>query len=377
MKKKINVFFIIVVLIIAIVPLVFANKKKAISLAENRPLAEFPMVFNENGDINKGIKSEFSSWLKDNIGFRDSMIKINTAVNYHLFDKVSINDHYLGKDKILNYATKDMIRDYQHKNLYTEADLNIIADSYSTIDTYLEKQGIQAYYVQCYDKHSIYPEWFMKGINQYGNLSKTNQVAKALEEKDINYISLYETLMDGKNQEEVFSKFGDASHWNDTGAYLGYRRLMEDIVKNNSNVNILEKDDYNIVNQDTGASLNNIVHVEDFNDIFSIKDKKAIEINNNGEKELGEFGTDPRNRHFVNSETGNDLKILVVCDSYIGNFLIEDIAESFNETWMVWGDYITKLPTMLEQFKPDIILFENAERVNRFPSMIDLANSLK
>jgi hypothetical protein len=88
MKKlmKINIAFILCFIVIITAPLLCINRiKNKLSVTENRYLASFPQLLDEKtGNINKGFPAGFNACLKDNIGFREFFVKINTSINYNL-----------------------------------------------------------------------------------------------------------------------------------------------------------------------------------------------------------------------------------------------------------------------------------------------------
>ena len=70
------------------------------------------------------------------------------------------------------------------------------------------------------------------------------------------------------------------------------------------------------------------------------------------------------------------MKLLLMCDSYFNNFLISDLAESFGEVWLVWGDYTADLPQIVELYDPDLVIYECAERMDRSAAIVALAEQL-
>ena len=68
---------------------------------------------------------------------------------------------------------------------------------------------------------------------------------------------------------------------------------------------------------------------------------------------------------------------MIMCDSYFESYLRDDIAESFHEVWLVWGDYTGSLPEIVELCNPDIVIYECAERVDRSENVVALAKELK
>lgn len=130
------------------IPLVTTNlQNEKISEAENRKLTAKPEIYKEDGTLNENYTSDFEAWIDDNIGQRASLVVNNARIQYYLFNVLSNNsDNYLGPNGELNYATADMLADYQHANLYTEDHLQEIADSMQYLSDYVEEKGAEFYY---------------------------------------------------------------------------------------------------------------------------------------------------------------------------------------------------------------------------------------
>lgn len=273
LKKIYNISFIVIFMAIISLPLIKANwTSGGISEDENRYLAEAPKL-TVDGKFNEKFTSEVETWFMDHMGYRKQLIDYNAKMQYEVFGKMLTNsNYYLGRNGDVNYATDEMIMDYAHLNLRTEEEVAQIGDSYQVISDWLEEKGIQFYYVQCWDKHSIYPEQFMSSVNQIGDISKTDQVIDYLRENTtVNELSLKEVLIDNKQNYEVYSNWGDPTHWTDRGAYIGYKYIMEAINKNNDNkYMILQEEDYNITIEDKGITLNGFIHEEDMLEVFSL-----------------------------------------------------------------------------------------------------------
>lgn len=239
MFYKVNkILFIASFIAMLVIPLFTTNMQKdKISESENRTLAQMPSLCNEDGTLNKEFTSGFEAWINDNIGFRDSMVIINAKIQYSLFHVLSNNsDYYLGPKGELNYATPAILLDYQHLNLYPEELLKNFAESLQYINDYVENKNSQLYYYQCWDKQSIYPEYFPDTVIQHGDTSKTDEIVRGLKKySSINVISPKRELLDSKSIYDPYSKYGDATHWSQRGAYIGYLKLMSTINENNFN----------------------------------------------------------------------------------------------------------------------------------------------
>ena len=377
LKKIYTIIFIILFMSIISLPLITANWTSGeISVEENRYLAKKPNLLIK-GKFNDNFTEEVDTWFMDHMGYREEFIYYNAKLQYKVFDKLpTVSDYYIGRNGDLIYAREDMILDYAHQNLRTEEEIAKIGNSYQTISDWFEEKGIQFYYVQCWDKHSIYPEQYMDSINQYGDISKTDQIISYLRENtSVKVFSLKETLLDNKNRYRVFSNWGDPMHWTDRGAYIGYKYIMQGINKyNNNSYKILEEEDYIIYEADGSKKLNGYIYNKDTIEIFQIKKPNASEAN---KAILGRFSNDRRHSVWTNPEVNNDTKLLLVCDSYFRYYILDDFAESFSEVWLIWGDYTGYIEEMVDMYNPDIVIYECAEFVDRSMPVVNLAEELR
>lgn len=373
--KKMSVVFLIIFIGIIVLPLLKTNLKNGVvSTAENRTLTAKPELYNEEGNLNTNFITDFENWFNDNVGFRSEFVLANAKIQYEVFERLSdSNDYYLGPNGELNYATSTMLRDYAHVNLLSEEELRSIETSYQVVNDYLEQKNINFYYFQCWDKHSIYPEYFMAGVNQYGEISSTDQIVNALvENTTVNVISPKELLISVKGEYDTYSVWGDATHWNQRGAYISYLMLMNEInEETGKNYKVLQEDDYQITLKDQGSTMFGGVHEIDYQEDFIIIDSQACQT---GEPPLylSQWQRDSRSI-FVNDSVNNRDTILIVGDSYFDNFIVDDIAESFYRTVLVWGDYTKHLPELVEYYEPAIVVCENAERAARWHHIVTLA----
>lgn len=359
-QKKI---FLIIFFIMLVLPVVFVNlENEKVSETERRKMAPQP-VFVKDGSINHDILQDIEAWVDDNIGFRDKMVEFNTKLMYYAFHKLPENTNsVIGKNNELNYLDEDMIKDYQHINLHTEAELAEAAEALQIINDYAKGNNKKLFYYQCWDKHSIYPEYVPDSIHQVGVESKTDQIVAAyMNNTDACVISPKKELIDNKSSYDTYSVWGDATHWSHRGAYIGYRILMDKINENSPiQYKVLGEEDYDIIVEDEGSIISGL-HIADDIERFDIKDRKAVVTN----EKLTLLSEDYRHSFYTNGSVDNNTRILIIGDSYFNSYIIDDIAESFHETVMIWGDYLEDIKDIIDEYNPDIIVIEAAERVDR------------
>ena len=270
------------------------------------------------------------------------------------------------------YATDKMLKSFQNVNLPTNKELNQYGIRMEAIQNYIINLGIQFYYIPCYDKQIIYPEKFIKNVNQYSNISKRELQIEYMKQMGLNIIDFKEDLLKNKQKYLLYGDWSDPTHWTPRGAYIGYFKIMNEISKANNGLKILKEKDYDLSKIKSGYNLNNNYYNFDIIEKFEIKNKTS-EIKPN--EILGELKDDYRHIVYENNTVNNDLKLLIIGDSYFGTFLIDDFAESFSSVALIWNEYLTLyyLNKTIDNYKPDIIILEDAQRVDIDARVINLA----
>ena len=363
--KILKIIFVILFFGMILLPLAKTNlEPEKVSESENRKLAAPAKLYDENGDFNTNFTSDFETWINDNIGFRSELVIQNAKMQYYMFHVLANNtDMYLGPNGEINYATSAMLLDYQHNNYYSEDELKEITAGYQKYKDYVEEKGAQFYYYQCWDKHSIYPEQFPDTVYQYGDLSKTDLVNQAiLEDTDVCLISPKEELIAAKKDYQTYSVAGDPTHWTQRGAYIGYLKLMNTLNQYAEKpYKVLQEEDYDIATVDQGTTLFGGIHRIELLENFQIKNPAAVLTN----EKLTLYSEDQRHRFFTNDRVDNDTRLLIIGDSYFDSFLLDDLAESFHEVLIIWGDYLGDFQHVVDEYDADIVIVEAAERVDR------------
>lgn len=375
-KKVFNIIFIIAFMLMCSVPLLFSNLVQGTpSEAEQRMLHGIAKIFKYDGTFNPEVLNEFDGWIDDNIGFRSEVVALNAQIQFHVFDRFTHFSHLcLGPNGEVNSAHEQDILEYQHLNLKTEEELAVIADSFQTFSDYLESKGIQYYYMQCFDKYTIYPEYMPLHIHQYGSVSKTDQVVSAISENtDINLIQIKDKLLAAKENYQPYSRFGDCAHWTQRGSFIAYQELMTTInAHNNNQFPMLEETDFSITLTDQGSDLFGGIHLVDYLENFEILEPNAYET----KEKLGDLSGDHNCNFFTNDSVANRTRVLVLADSYVNHYILDELSESFYELVCIHADRTADFATIIETYQPDIVIHENAERADRYHIVTQTAQAL-
>lgn len=364
MKQKLNAALIIIFMICITLPYLLAHRDKdgRESSMENRVLAKYPSVYLEDGSLNREYLAQFEEWINDNLRGRTAMVEINSTLQYELFDRIVKSDVMEGKEHWLFVNDADMIMDYQNLNLLSEQELKQYVNNMQGISDYLKERGIAFYYFQCYSKSSIYPEKYVDGINRVGTVSKADQIVNALgKETNVTQILVKEPLLE-QADELIYFQYVDTLHWNEKGSYIGYQVLMNKLQKDFPQISILQESDYDIVNEERTMDLYGYEYpMTEMCPVYQIKNQKATEITEMTQERWGFLHYKEHTHNYANPSCGNDLKILLIGDSFIRMFLKDDIAESFSETLSIDWMNIAILDEVIEEYHPDIVVLESAQ----------------
>ncbi len=372
-----NRIYCIVFMLFMIIPLLLMNREEgAQAVNENRPLAYRPNFHTSEGEWNLEYTSQLDHYLDDRIGFRYQLVASNAWVQYYLFDRMENQNKYaLGRNGEFFNIEDNTLPEYQHANLYSDDQLEIIANAFQSVSDSLSERNIQFYYMQCWSKETLYPEYFPATVMQYGSMSATEQVVRKLESStSVNLIPLIDEFRNQKSDYEIYSKWGDPVHWTPRGALLGYQLMMNEINKHNQGVyKVLSEDDFIITNTDQGAVYFGGIHHVNYSENFELCDHNADAKDTT---ELSDVFTDKRCFWFTNPNVQNNTKILILGNSFIANYILEDIAQSFSETLFVWEGLGESAKAMIDAYEPDIVLAENTQRYNHFDDVVAAADSL-
>lgn len=364
MRHKINVIFITIFLLCISLPYLFAHRVKEdrVSTMENRMLAKYPSLFSAEGTLNREYISEYEAWLDDNLRGRNVLVEVNSTLQYQLFNRIVKSDTIEGKDHWLFASAPTQILEYQHLNLLSESELALYITNMQKLSNYLKEKGIAFYYFPCYDKETIYPEKYMEGINQIGTISRTDQIENALQEKtDVKLISTKDTLIEHANEGVYFSTV-DLTHWNTKGAYLGYQVLIQELKKDFAQIPLLSESDFLIEEKEERAEIYGFPYpYPETYPVYSLKAPQAVEVTEQT-KDRWEFLYFKEHTHmYVNESCPNNMRILVLGDSFVRMYLKDRIAENFYETLSIDWLNISILDDIVEEYCPDIVIIESAQ----------------
>lgn len=351
--KKNNILFLAGFGLLLVFPLVFADKVGGkVSEDENRYLASFPDL-----SIHAGIQNEFENWMNDNAGGRTQLKKLYNQVNIELLKSPRDAANFYNEDWV--FTLNDSILQFlQHTDVMDEQQQKVFIDDYRKIQEALSEQDISMSTMVYPHKSEMYSEKFenyVLPVSTESQLDVLERIASQNEEMNID-VTYQEFLEQKSGGKLLYSRAYDGSHWNNQGAFEGYKMLMESVARELPEFRWLTEDEFVVENVQREKTYNGRLYSEEDLE-YAIKEPKA-ELDMAWFESIQYESSDMWNsyRYYKNSNS-NLPKIVIVGDSYTWMFMLPWISESFSETVFIHQLDCRNLQYIIDIVKPDMVVF--------------------
>jgi len=221
--KKWKLCYIILFFGICLLPFVGMFFTEEGESTENRTLAAFPKLKNEEG-WNEYWLSDAGNYFQDHFAFRSELVTANALINGKLLGVSTASGVIEGTDGWLYY--KDSLEDYLGTELLSERGLYNIAHSIKILQDALEDKGIRFLFTVAPNKNTLYgenmPYYYQMRVSKENNLTR---LVPILNEEGVHYLDLKTVF---ENEEEILYHKRD-SHWNNKGAALAAELMMDEV----------------------------------------------------------------------------------------------------------------------------------------------------
>jgi len=314
----------------------------------------------------KKLPGRFDEYFNDRLALRDDMLNFHACVKVDVLGVSSSPKVIFGRDGWLyfNEATEDIggSRD-AHGQAATWA------DSLAVRQSYLDRRGIKYVIALTPEKHEVHPE----GLPGYVAEPQPASAARRLESVDgLSMIGLRDVLRSARASRSLY--YRTDTHWNDDGAYFGYRALVEWLAVQFPTIQPIPRERFDAVTI-TGFSgdLARMLHLPTppSEDIIALRLRDArarrLEV---------QVPLDPRllsPAHGVPQAWGTSDKSLprgiIFHDSFAEGLWLPLLAEHF-ET-LVYAPSPSLDPALVELFRPHVVMQQIVERkINRHVPML-------
>lgn len=345
-KSRVEVIFLTIFFIFLFIPMLHINQED-ISQRENRTLAQWKPLIQENNTINFEFGKDFNDWFDDRFNLRELFLKIHD-LKFILSRNLMTENIMKGPDDWLFLSWKASIDSYANNIMFTDEELASIDNYLGSIDKYCKTHNKKFYFIIAPDKSRIYPEYFPKSIIRVSDNSRSEQLIDYIgKHSKVNVVYPKNKLISQKGNNFLYWK--DDTHWNLLGAYYGYSELMNIIKKDYKNISIYKIKEYT-TEQHTG-DLYNMTPVG-----LRKADNTTYKIPKVDNSQLCKRSKEDRAIITCSNENAN-INLLMYRDSF-STALIPYLAHSFGDSEYIWKKDVN--PNSMKN--ADIIIFEIVER---------------
>ncbi len=237
LKSRIDIVFLCTFFALLFVPMMHISEAEK-SDQENRMLAKYEPLW-KDGKLNLKYGEQFEKWFNDRFFGRDGVIDLNNFINLH------INRFYENSRAIYDQKTGWMFNKPYVFTVPNNETVNLIIDNLKKFNSFCKDNNIRFYLMIVPDKSSVYQDELV--VRAHGDVNTTKfkkyieKIISSMNEDQIIYP--YDDLKEGAKSDYVF--FKESHHWTDWGAYIGYKNLMEKVVKDFKDIPIVSLQEYN------------------------------------------------------------------------------------------------------------------------------------
>ncbi|MDE7266187.1 MAG: hypothetical protein K2N89_01820 [Lachnospiraceae bacterium] len=276
----------------------------------------------------------------ENLFLRTKLISFNTDLTALLTGGTYIESTQvlMGKNSMLFYKTEfdghPPIWDYMGIDHFSDEQLEMIAANLVATKAHLESKDIE-FYVMCMpNKEIVYEENMPDTIARVSEVSRGEQLAQYMEENtDLVFVYPKNALIEKKKEAQLY--YLTDTHCNQKGSFVAMQELFKSAYGTYS-----ELDDVNF-----GADITD--YVGDLAYLAGLADKFNIDTVYSFQKESAD------------SKQYNDQVLLFVGDSF-GGFLSTVCKGYYKEVYWEHPDQFEY--SMYEEYDPDVVILERAER---------------
>lgn len=366
-----NIWTAIIFVVLILIPVIFIQWGSGeFAEAEQRLLAEKPVLVLEDGTRNPNIWDEVQQWFGDHIGFREALVRIHANVQFQLFHQSPSDKIHIGRDGWYYYTLDENLQIASGEYTLTPEMLEQILQNHTVIRNKLKDKGIEYVIILPTSKVSIYPENMRYG-DEAIRQTPVDIVADYLEEhSDLKVIRLKNVLLEAKQSQQVY--FKTDTHWTEAGAYAAY----QEIIRRMQGWGLCAKNPVKVVFEDAeyvgefGAMMGLDLPAEPTKKLYI---QEQMGIKNPDSERSARFhetvsaeGIQTPCYYYQNTDVTGP-SVMVFGDSMLGGWnATELLAENFPELTYVWAPSLSE--ALIETMSPDVVIYELTERYNNlFP----------
>ncbi len=331
-----------------------------ISETENRYLAEWPRP----GSSLAGwlaFPTDAERYYDDHLGLRTWMLRGISLVELRLFGTSPSDELIVGKDGWFFFGDEQAVAHYRGVAPLSDAELKRWERVLLGRRNHLARLGIPFILVLVPEKNLVYPEFMPDSLPRFSERHPLDQLAKHLREQtDLTVVDLRGPLLRAKARRRVYHKTDN--HWNDVGAYVGYRQIHQALVgalpSFEGNAPVAVRPGSHVT---AGMGLTSIIGLspwihEERLDMTPLTSRHSVAVEHRARY-------DRRVQRQLPIALGREhsgLPHAVMFRDSFANALIPYLSENFERILYVWDRDV--LPEVIAREKPDVVIQEIVSR---------------
>ncbi len=193
--------------------------------SENRTLAAFPSFVNEDGSFNSKWSTEFQSYVSDHFGFRSELVTADSLLKAKLLHTSAEDDVIIGSDGWLYYSPT--VNDFIENPTVSDLGIQNIRRNLELMQAYTESKGGEFLVTVVPNKNTVYPQYMPIFYQKSGVENNLARLTASLTESGVPYCDMAAALKTAAEQSPTPIYHKHDSHWNNTGALIGYDALLD------------------------------------------------------------------------------------------------------------------------------------------------------
>ncbi len=362
-EKLRNILLVVLSAFILIVPVTRISSSK-VSPTENRKLAELPSL-TVGGNFNYDYGKQFDSWLNDHFRGREKAMNFHFQLEAILTGIVENGRAMEGRNGWLFYKGDHSISNFQNVNPYTEKELETIKEKLEEKKKICEEMGASYYVFIASDKNKVYGEFYPSRYRIVNDMGRGEQLYRYLKEhSDIPVVYPLEALLAGKSKCELY--FRNDTHWNEAGAFIGYKELMQVIRKDYPDVAPLRDEDFRIKEIENFGDLQKMLNLPDRKyKTFAMEPilQMPFETTKVDPKQV-KLKADVGREYIITENPNQKYRVLIYRDSFC-TAMRPFFSRQFGHVEYMWTRNFMKNRSFLQEKKPDIVIEEVVERLSQ------------
>ena len=296
--------------------------------------------------------ASFEKFYNGYFPMRERLIQLDYDIRLNILHEAVFSNVLVGKQGWLYLTDEDNLDYYQHASPFSQDQLAHIQQKLDQANARLAAQGIEFIVVVSPNKESIYPEFLPDGIHQINLRSQMDQLVDFMDENgQTRIIDLRRLLLDAKNSGQVYNRTD--THWNEPGAYLVYRKILDSLGGRFPTVKAYPPGDFALSNETLRGDLS---HMLPLTKLFV---EQSIAITPKFERKARMLQYDPNGTTITEIADATLPKAVIFRDSFF-NSLLPFFSEHFRRAVYVHSFEVNEDLVLKE--KPDVVILEIAER---------------